>query len=127
LESYANQPGAPLLEVRSSCSDGKSSIDLTQKRFIGSPGAAPASPQTWTIPVCFKAGGEPRCEIIASPMQTAEADRCGNVFANADGRGYYVTEYAPDAVRGLATSANGLKPVERISLLGDEWWMIRAG
>ena len=42
-------------------------------------------------------------------------------------RGYYFTEYTPDAVRALAASAAGLKPVERISLLGDEWWMVRAG
>jgi aminopeptidase N len=30
-------------------------------------------------------------------------------------------------VCALSASVAGLKPVERISLLGDEWWMVRAG
>jgi hypothetical protein len=38
-----------------------------------------------------------------------------------------MTEYAPAAARALASSARGLAPTERISFLGDEWWMVRAG
>ena len=48
-------------------------------------------------------------------------------FANAGSRGYYFTEYAPEAVRALARGAGDLAPIERLSLLGDEWWMVRAG
>jgi hypothetical protein len=48
-------------------------------------------------------------------------------FANAASRGYYFTEYPPDAVRALARRAADLAPIERLSLLGDEWWMVRAG
>ena len=46
---------------------------------------------------------------------------------NADGRGYYFTEYAPEDVRALARRASTLSPSERLDLLGDEWWMARAG
>jgi hypothetical protein len=49
------------------------------------------------------------------------------VFANADSRGYYFTDYAPDDVRALAKNTAWLKPQEWMSLLGDEWWMVRAG
>ena len=46
---------------------------------------------------------------------------------NADARGYYFTEYEPAAVAALATRTPPLTSAERISLLGDEWRMVRAG
>ncbi len=49
------------------------------------------------------------------------------VFANAGSRGYYVTDYSPEALRSLEGGIGSLTPVERSSLLGDEWWMVRSG
>jgi aminopeptidase N len=127
MQSYVEQPGTPVLSLESTCSGTNSEITLSQTRFVGTPGAS-ASQQTWTIPICFKAtDGQPRCEVLDRPKQTFTAAGCSNVFANADGRGYYFTDYTPAAVRLLSASVGGLKPVERISLLGDEWWMVRAG
>jgi aminopeptidase N len=127
MQSYVEQPGAPVLSLESKCTGTASDISLSQARFVGTPGAS-APPQTWTIPVCFKAtDGQPRCEVLDRPKQTLTASGCSNVFANADSRGYYFTEYTPTAVRALSASVAGLRPVERISLLGDEWWMVRAG
>jgi puromycin-sensitive aminopeptidase len=48
-------------------------------------------------------------------------------MVNADARGYYLTEYEPSAVAALATRTPPLTPAERLSLLGDEWSMVRAG
>ena len=127
MRSFVDQPGAPALTIRNSCVGTSSEITVGQARFIGMPGAAPA-PQSWTMPVCFKTGaGQPRCELIDRREQTARADGCNNVFANADARGYYFSEYTPAAARALGKSAAGLKPGERLSLIGDEWWMVRAG
>jgi aminopeptidase N len=127
LKSYVEQPGAPVLAVRSACVGGSSEIGVGQSRFVGSPSVQVPS-QTWTVPACFKTGdGAPRCELIDRREQTAKGGACGNVFANADARGYYFSEYSPEAVRALGISAAGLKPVERLGLLGDEWWMVRAG
>ncbi len=85
-------------------------------------------PQTWTLPVCFKADdGQPRCEVIVRREHTVSAPSCNNVFANAESRGYYFSEYTPEGVRTLSRAAAGLKPVERLGLLGDEWWMVRGG
>ena len=126
MRSYVEQPGAPVLTVRTKCVGEASEITIAQSRFLGS-GAESVAPQTWTVPACFKSGeGAPRCELIDRREQTARAGGCSNVFANADARGYYFSEYTPDAVRALGRSAAGLKPVERLSLLGDEWWMVRA-
>ena len=104
-------------------------------RFIGVPGA-PRENQTWTLPVCIEAGtGQPRCEVIDRQKQSIRVNGCSStqgadanpVFVNADSRGYYFTEYSPGMVQALARSADSLDAVERLSLIGDEWWMVRGG
>jgi len=88
---------------------------------------------TWTMPACLNtASGQPRCEVLDRSKQTVQLNGCGNaeadaVFANSDSRGYYFTEYSPEAARALAQSSRKLNAVERLRLLGDEWWMVRGG
>ena len=133
LRSFVDRAGSPVLSVQSRCVAGKTTdVDLTMERFIGVPGS-PREQQTWALPACLKtASGQPRCEVIDRPQQTVQLNGCSKtqgdaVFANTDSRGYYFTEYSPDATRALARSATTLKPIERLSLLGDEWWMVRGG
>jgi aminopeptidase N len=128
MKSYVDQPGAPVVSVRAECTGAATEITTNQQRFIGTPGATAPPSQPWTVPVCFKTTeGGPRCEVFDRPRQTFPAQGCENVFANADARGYYFSEYAPERVAALARTAGGLEPVERVSLLGDEWWMVRGG
>ena len=128
MKSFVDQPGAPVLDVMTRCLNPGADITITQDRFVGAPGAKPTAPQTWVLPACFKTTtGQPRCDVIDRRQHTAKADSCTNVFANAQGRGYYLSDYSPDAVRALAKDIEGLLPVERYSLVGDEWWMVRSG
>jgi hypothetical protein len=130
MRSLVEQPGAPVLTVRSSCSGNATQVNVTQGRFTGTPDATPPA-QTWTFPACFKAlpGGQTQCAIVDRPQQAVALDGCSaNLFPNAGTRGYYFFDYSPDAVRALArTARSALTPVERLGLLGDEWWMVRAG
>jgi aminopeptidase N len=127
LSSFVEQPGAPVLTVRDRCVADRSEVTTAMSRFAGSPGATPPA-QTWTFPACMRTGGdEPRCEVVSEPRLTIEAGACGPLVANVDGRGYYLTEYTPEAVRELAARPAILSPVERLGLLGDEWWMLRSG
>ena len=127
MQSFVGQPGAPVLSVRTRCTGTTTDIHVRQERFIGAPDATGPA-QTWTLPVCFKANdGQARCEVASEPEHIVSAPACNNVFANAHSRGYYFTEYPPETVRGLGRSAPGLEPVERLGLLGDEWWMVRGG
>jgi aminopeptidase N len=128
MKSFVEQPGAPVISVETRCTGRTAELTLTQDRFVGAPDASPPrTRQTWIAPVCFKGDGRARCEVLDSRQKTVSAPSCTNVFANADSRGYYFTEYAPDAVRALGRTAGSLAPVERLSLLSDEWWMVRAG
>jgi puromycin-sensitive aminopeptidase len=48
-------------------------------------------------------------------------------MANAGARGYYRVVYSPEMIRALARGVDALEPTERISLLSDEWALVRAG
>jgi aminopeptidase N len=127
MRSFVDQVGAPVLTVRNSCSQNNNEISLKVGRFMGMPGASPA-PQTWTMPVCLKtASGETKCELIDRAERTIKTAGCGPTFANAESRGYYFADYTADTVSQLAKKPGSLTPAERISLLSDEWWMVRAG
>jgi hypothetical protein len=74
-----------------------------------------------------RADGQVTYELIDRPERTIKVDGCGAVFANADSRGYYLTDYTADTVGQFVKNPNRLTAAERISLLGDEWRMVRAG
>jgi aminopeptidase N len=126
MRTFVEQPGAPVLSIATACNAGTTEITVRQQRFTAA-APAPSGSQSWTFPACFKTtDGTPRCEIVDRREQTFTAPGCNNVFANAESRGYYFSEYSSGAVRALTESATGLTPVERISLAGDEWWMVQA-
>jgi aminopeptidase N len=130
LRSFVDQPGVPVLSIKTACVDTQLNVTATQARFFGSPapaGTSAPAPQTWTFPACGKIPGFPgsQCAVVEEPLHTVQVPICQAPFANADARGYFLTEYTPAHVRELATAP--LAPVEKLSLLGDEWWMVRAG
>ena len=128
LQTYVEQPGVPVVSVQTQCTASGTDITLSQERFVGTPGAPAPAGQTWDVPVCLRpTGGQARCDVLGQRRQAMSAPGCASIFANTDGRGYHFTEYSPDAVVALARDARRLKPIERLSLLGDEWWMVRAG
>jgi aminopeptidase N len=137
LRSFVDRAGAPVLSVDARCVANKTTeVDLSMSRFVGVPGA-PREDQTWTLPACLKsASGQPRCEVIERPRQTITLNGCERsspvadaplaVLVNPDSLGYYFTEYSPETVRALAKSSKALPTVDRLRLLGDEWWMVRS-
>ena len=70
----------------------------------------------------------PGCELDRTgPSGPSRPAPAAAAFANADSRGYYFTDYTADTVGALREEPRESDGVERISLLGDEWWMVRAG
>ena len=65
--------------------------------------------------------------MITRPAATLKVSGRSPVFVNAFSRGYYLTEYTPSYLAMLAQPSAGLTPVERLSLLGDEWRLVRSG
>jgi aminopeptidase N len=131
MKPFIEQPGVPIVTVAAKCQGNATDLSLHQERFFGMPGpSADAASSLWAVPVCFKTGGTTQqCELLERRDQRVSLPSCAaNAFANLRGRGYYFSEYPPDTVRAIARTARGaLAPSERLSLLGDEWWMVRSG
>src|SRR5207237_1300717 len=121
--SFIRQPGLPLITATSTCNAGSTTLTLTQQRFFSDPLATTkASPERWTIPICFR----DQCELLREKQQTFHINGCDPIDLNRDARGYYIVQYEPAEVLRLASSSS-LKPFEKFALLRDEWMLTRAG
>ncbi|WP_348260803.1 M1 family aminopeptidase [Telmatobacter sp. DSM 110680] len=124
MESLVAQAGVPLLTFGQP-HDGK--VEVSQKRFYLTPSVQPDEAQKWTLPVCFKSDGKQDCQLLTPESTFLNVPQNGLFFANANGKGYYRTSYAPSDYAALASHVeDDLTPSERISLIGDEWAQVRA-
>jgi aminopeptidase N/puromycin-sensitive aminopeptidase len=128
MSSFIVQPGVPLLHA-SQESDGQ--LSILQERFFNDRQLLGTSQQVWTVPVCWKsvsAESMSSCFLLQGRGQETKASANVPIFANADGHGYYRTEYEP-ALREKLTKnlQTGLSPADRISMLSDEWALMRVG
>ena len=130
LPSFVNQPGVPLLNVSLACAGGQTAVTLKQQRFFVDPAQSGAG--RWQMPVCVKAPGQSSstCEVLSDESRTINIPgSCAPwVFVNAGADGYYRTTYSPEMLREMAPRiATDLTAEERLSLLDDEWAMVRTG
>ncbi len=124
MESLIVQPGEPIFNFGA---PADSKVSVAQKRFFLSPSITPDPAQKWTMPVCFKTADAQDCELLSPETSSLDFPARGIFFANATGKGYYRSAYAPGQYADIATHAeSNLTPPERISLLGDEWAQVRA-
>ncbi len=130
MATFVLQPGVPQVGVTTTCSNGRTTVTLTQKRFFLDP-SGDSSNERWQIPVCLKApASASTCVLFTEPKQTFPVtDTCAPwVFANAGGKGYYRTGYTPEMIKALARDVEtALDAPERLSLVSDEWALVRAG
>jgi len=128
MSSFVIQPGEPLVHV-SQESDGQ--LGLSQERFFSDRQLLGSTQQTWTVPVCWRAAEQEdngSCYLLSSRGEETKASSNGPIFGNANGHGYYRTEYDRSLRDQLSKQLEtGLQPAERISMLGDEWALMRVG
>jgi aminopeptidase N/puromycin-sensitive aminopeptidase len=124
MDSLVSQPGEPLLTLDPVKG---SAVSVTQRRFFLNPTSRTDQAETWTLPVCFKAGAQANCELLTANRQQLSVSGSNYLFANAEGKGYYRTNYPTDMYRAILPHVESdLTPEERISLLGDQWALTRA-
>jgi aminopeptidase N len=129
MKPFIEQAGVPVVKIDAQCQGSATNVALHQDRFVTLGGPPLSVSPLWAIPVCFKTPGTPQCNLLERRDERASLPACSmNVFGNANGRGYYFSEYPPEKVPAIAqTARTSLTPTERLTLLGDEWWMSRAG
>ncbi len=128
IASFVNLSGAPLLAAETECKDSATTVRIRQQRFFYDATSTDSS-SVWQVPVCFKTpGGRVTCDLLTRQEQTFTVPGChGWVMVNAGASGYYRSAYPPEMVERLSADPVGLTPEERISLLEDEWALVRNG
>jgi puromycin-sensitive aminopeptidase len=126
--SWLNQAGVPLVTFLR-----KPIPSLRQQRF--SPLGSTA--QQWQVPVCVRAGSGSACSLLAAaeapldrpPAAAGGPANPGWLDANAGAFGYYRVRYDPESLALLrkALRDGKLTGAERLALLADQWWLMRAG
>jgi aminopeptidase N len=129
LPTFVNQPGVPLLDVSIACANNQTAVTLKQQRFFVD--ASHTEGGRWQIPICVKVPGRATatCEVMTEESRTLNiAGACAPwVFANAGAHGYYRTAYPSEVLKAMAPRVEtDLTAPERLSLLDDEWALVRA-
>jgi alanyl aminopeptidase len=110
--SFLDQAGAPELTATLSCSAGKATVQLAQKRYLPPGAPTPAAGTPWTMPVCVvydqNGARAEACGILAQPTGAIAlpARTCPRwVMPNEAGRGYYRHAYTAAQVTALRDEA----------------------
>src|SRR6202167_3930804 len=122
MPTFIEQPGLPLVSVKTECSGYSEKITLEQQRYFFDRAKFEAgSNERWQIPVCMKPGlsgkaGAEHCELLTQQQQNFSLPGCSAwVNVNANAKGYYRSGYDSDAVRAMARDAeSALSREERI-------------
>jgi cytosol alanyl aminopeptidase len=129
FESFLNQPGVPLVRVKTTCSDRDLIVELAQSPF----GAMTADDKRqWSVPVCMREVAKGRyrsCTMLTERTATLTAHgQCGaTLMPNADGTGYYRFAIASADWQKLGLNAARLNPGEQLALLHSLRAAFRAG
>jgi aminopeptidase N/puromycin-sensitive aminopeptidase len=134
MSTFVMQPGVPFIDLSSKCEGDKTRVTLSQKRFYFDPTLFNQnSNEPWNIPVCLQGmnagpnAGATKCELLTAKQQTYTLPSCSSwVFPNANATGYYRYGFDTAALKG-ASLETSLQPTERISLVSNEWALVRAG
>jgi puromycin-sensitive aminopeptidase len=127
--SWIRQSGYPLVSVHI---HGRE-VKLKQERFYNQPGRHSA--EVWPVPLVLRfrdANGSVREQrVLMSESETrVTLEGSGEVAwlcANGSATGFYRVAYDADALARLGKSLHELAPAERVSLLADQWALVRNG
>jgi aminopeptidase N/puromycin-sensitive aminopeptidase len=126
LSSFVQQPGVPLVTIRTACEQGSERLALSQQRYSYDRRLLNAgSSESWAIPICAKGTSE-QCTLLDKKEAKLAVAGCGSVNGNAGARGYYRTAYGQQDFRELAKGAEtALSTPERIMFVSDAWAAVR--
>jgi aminopeptidase N len=132
MSGFIDQPGAPLVSVKSSCTGDVTKVTLSQRRYFSDAARLDApSSELWHIPVSLKGSASKDATpfLLSSAEQTVEISGCSDwVYADAGGRGYFRSSYDAGAFDKMSSALEtSFTPEERIRFLGDAWAMVRVG
>jgi aminopeptidase N len=132
MKSFTEQPGAPLVSVKTECKGDKTEVTLRQERYVSDAAKMNAgSEEIWPIPVNLlpSATKQPVYHLLTKREETVELPGCSAwVYANAGARGYYRSSYEPEAFAKMSSEVEtAFSAEERDRFPADAWALVRVG
>jgi len=123
MATFVDQPGVPFVDATVKCDAGGGAASVSEELRKSQPS------RTWRIPICVKTPSEQvACEVIGAAGANIALNTCPAwIMANAGARGYYRVVAPPDMIAAIAKDVAKLTPSERITILSDEWALVREG
>jgi puromycin-sensitive aminopeptidase len=130
---WIRQVGYPVVEITEK--DGR--VRLRQRRFFSDPDARETGAGTrWLVPVVLRyrdqSGTHEKRVLLENDelevdLRGPDGHELQWVLANTGARGFYRCAYSPEWLRRLITALPELAPEERMSLVSDQWALVRSG
>lgn len=125
---WTEQPGFPLVEVKSERGADRQQVTFTQERFTIHQGHP--KPLTWLTPVTWATVGSlahPHTDLLGPKALTVSPEEgSGPVKVNAGAVGYFRAAYDDVTLAGLLRRLPELPEADRLELLVDEWALVQA-
>jgi aminopeptidase N len=133
--SWTEQPGFPLVSVKSQCdAGGARTITLSQKRFILGGGTdakgSATKDQRWSVPLQVRIGEDEMTQsvLLTQDKQSVSAGRCDQALSvNANAIGYFRAKYDASALAANTRDFGRMRDADRIVLLDDQWALAGSG
>ncbi len=127
MESFVAQPGEPILTFGAPAVARRGKSPSRRSDSFSARASRPIPRRSGRCRYASKLPMPRIANCLTPETSSAATPAAGLFFANAAGKGYYRSAYAPAQYADLVTHAeSALTPPERISLLGDEWAQVRA-
>jgi puromycin-sensitive aminopeptidase len=126
--AWIHEPGHPLVNCSAREDGGDLVLTLRQQRFFSDPDA-PDTGQLWPVPMVIAFGDGARREtqvLLEGRETTVHLPGAKWYFPNAGAAGFYRYAFDDRSIERLASSIDKLTAEERLSLLDDEWALVRA-
>ncbi len=130
--AWIREPGHPVVEIATRFDAAGATLRLRQRRFFADPDAAAgAAPQRWPVPLVLKVGTAEavREERVLLADADAEVTVAGArwIHPNGGAAGFYRYALDDDGIARLAGAVDTLSAEERLSLVGNQWVLVKAG
>ncbi len=125
---WTEQPGLPLILVKTNCENGRLVVLVKQERFTAQYPDAEAL--EWEVPIALMDAAHPTAPthfLLQGKKGSITWPDCRSVIkANAGDAGYYRVAYEPTLFARLQKYISGLPTADQLNLLNDGWAMVVA-
>lgn len=127
--SWTEQPGFPVIKVKTQCVNNQQIVGLEQARFLI--GESDSTPLRWSVPVSMVTVSDPekiKRVLLDKSSSNFEFLHCDEpIKANAGDVGFFRVSYEPALFRELERAVLKLPESDRVNLVTDTWATVESG